>query len=146
MWKFTAKYEDYNGKPKEKELRFNISDTELRKLQFSIPGGLDKYYANLAEEKDPAKIYEAFDKFVDMSYGVVSDDGEEFVKSPEILAKFKSSPAYDAFMDYIMTSENGASKFIMGVFSKKVMNILNSPEGKKIAEENGIDITPIINK
>lgn len=145
MWKFTAKYEDYNGNPKEKELFFNISDSEIRRLQFTMEGGLEGYYSKLANEKDPAKIYEAFEKFIDLSYGVVSEDGEEFIKSPEELAKFKNSLAYDAFMDYIMTSENGASKFITSVFSKKLMNRVNSPEGKKIAEEHGIDISPILN-
>lgn len=143
MWKFTAHYENYNGETREKVLRFNLTATEIRKLQFSKEGGIDKYYEKIVETKDYAAIYNTFEELVKLSYGVMSEDGESFVKNDEEYAKFKNSPAYEAFMDYLFESEDGTSKFVMGILPKNYVNRINSPEGKKIAEEHGIDISAI---
>lgn len=145
MWKFTAHYENFNGETREKELRFNLSASEIRSLQFSKEGGIDKYYQKLVSENDTAKLYKAFEDLIKISYGEISPDGECFVKSDEIFSKFHDSPAYDAFMDYILTSENGAAKFVTGIMPKNYMDKLNTPEGKKIIAENGIDISPLTN-
>ena len=40
-------------------------------------------------------------------------------------------------------TDDGATKFIMGIMPKNYVNKINSPEGKKIAEEHGIDLTPL---
>lgn len=145
MWKFTAHYENFNGEEKTKELRFNLSSSEITSLQFSKEGGIDKYYQKLVEEGNSGKLYSAFEELIKLSYGVISDDGERFIKNEEEYSKFHDSPAYDAFMEYIMTSENGASKFIMGILPKKYVNKINTPEGQKIAAEHGIDVTSLTN-
>lgn len=143
MWKYTAKYENFNGEQKEKVLRFNLTATEIRNLQFSKEGGIDKYYAEVVESKDAKRIYEIFEDLVRLSYGTISEDGDRFIKSEEEYAKFKDSLAYENFMDYIMTSDNGASNFIMGIMPKSYIERLNTPEGKKIAAEHGVDITSL---
>lgn len=145
MWKFTAHYENFNGEERTKELRFNLSASDIRKLQFSKEGGIDKYYQKLVEENDTAKLYQAFEDLIKLSYGVISDDGESFIKTEEEYQKFYNSPAYDAFMDYILTSENGAAKFVTGIMPKKYMDKINSPEGKQLAAEYGIDVSPLTN-
>ena len=145
MWKFTAHYENFNGEPREKVLRFNLSPSEIRSMHFHKEGGIDKYYQNLVEEGDTGKLYQAFEELVKLSYGVISADGDQFIKSEEEFSKFHNSPAYDAFMDYIITSENGAAKFITGILPKDYVNKINSPEGKKIAAEHGVDISSLTN-
>ncbi|MBP5598379.1 MAG: hypothetical protein J6Y02_23635 [Pseudobutyrivibrio sp.] len=146
MWKFTAHYENFNGEERSKELRFNLSASDIRTLQYSKEGGIDKYYQKLVDEGDSGKLYQAFEDLIRISYGVISDDGERFIKSEEEYSKFHDSPAYDAFMEYILTSEDGAAKFITGILPKKYMDKVNSEEGKKIAAEHGIDISSISNK
>lgn len=143
MWKYTAKYENYNGEQKEKVLRFNLTASELRNLQFSKEGGIDKYYEEVVKSQNAKEIYGIFEELVHLSYGIISEDGDSFTKSEEEYNKFRNSLAYEAFMDYIMSSDDGASKFILGIMPKAYVNKLNSPEGKKIAEEHGIDITAL---
>lgn len=145
MWKFTAHYENFNGEERTKELRFNLSPSEIRSLHFSKDGGMDKYYQRLVDENNTAKLYQAFEDLIKLSYGEISPDGERFVKSDEIFSAFHDSPAYDAFMEYILTSENGAAKFITGIMPKGYVEKINSPEVKKLAAENGIDISPLTN-
>ena len=145
MYKFVAKYENFNGDKKEKVLRFNLTASEIRTLQFSKEGGIDKYYEKIIRENDTAAIYNTFEELIKASYGIISDDGDQFIKSEEEYEKFKNSLAYEAFMDYIITSEDGATKFITGILPQKYMNKINSAEGKKIAAEHGIDISSITN-
>lgn len=145
MWKFTAHYENFNGEERTKELRFNLSPSEIRAMHFQKEGGIDKYYQRLVDEGDSKKLYEAFEDLIKASYGVISDDGERFIKTEEEYSKFHDSPAYDAFMDYILTTENGASKFIMGILPREYVNKINSPEGKKLAAEHGVDISSLPN-
>ena len=83
MWKFTAKYENFNGEQKEKVLRFNLTPSEIRKLQFSRKGGIDKYYQEMVESIDYAAIYNAFEELIKASYGIISEDGDQFIKSEE---------------------------------------------------------------
>ena len=83
MWKFTAHYENFNGEERSKELRFNLSASDIRTLQYSKEGGIDKYYQKLVDEGDSGKLYQAFEDLIRISYGVISDAGERFIKAEE---------------------------------------------------------------
>lgn len=122
MWKFTAKYENYNGEHKEKELFFNLNKHELRRLSVSVPGGIDTYYKKIVEAEDNKAIYESFEDLIHLSYGITSADGESFEKSEEEWEKFKSSMAYESFMDYIFGTENGAVNFVNGIMPASLRN------------------------
>lgn len=143
MWKFTAEYEDWNGVPKKKELFFNLTITEITKLQNTVRGGIDSYYQHILDAKDNVELYRRFEELVQLAYGVKSIDGERFMKNEEIFTEFKESMAYDVFMQYLMETEDGAAKFINGIMPARLRAQLNTPEGKKIAEEHGIDISSI---
>lgn len=115
MWKFTAEYEDFNGVQKKRELLFNLTKAELRELNYSINGGIDKYYQNIVDAKNSKELYAAFEDVIKRAYGEKSIDGENFIKSDEIFNNFKSSMAYDVFMDYLLETEDGAIKFMNGI-------------------------------
>lgn len=143
MFKFTAEYEDWNGTPKKKELLFNLTKTEIIKLQNTKQGGLEGYYTRILDENDNVELYKRFEELVQITYGVRSDDGERFIKNDEVFNAFKESVAYDVFMQYLLTTPNGASEFIKGILPKDIVAKLNTPEGKKLAEEHGIDVTAL---
>lgn len=145
MWIHRVKYEDYDGNERSRELYFNLTQSEIIKLQNTVKGGIDSYYKTLLNENDNVKIYECFEELVKLAYGKKSPDGENFNKSPEIFEEFKSSMAYDAFMEFLLTTEDGASRFITGIMPAKLMARLNTPEGKKIAAEAGIDTSLLKN-
>lgn len=120
MWKFTAEYEDFDGNNRKKELLFNLTKAELRELNYSVNGGIDKYYQDIVDSKNSKELYSAFSNIVKLAYGEKSLDGENFDKSEEIYARFKSSMAYDVFMDYLLETEDGAIKFVNGVIPAKL--------------------------
>ena len=143
MWKFTAEYEDWNGNPKKRELLFNLTMAEMMALQNSVKGGIETYYQRILDEQDNVSLYKRFEDLVKLAYGVKSDDGERFIKNDEVYNNFKESAAYDVFMQYLLTTEDGASKFISGIMPAKVKAKLNTPEGKKLAAEHGLDTSSL---
>lgn len=143
MWKFTAEYENWDGEPRKKELFFNLTISELTRLQNTVKGGIDSYYQHILDARDNVELYRRFEELVKLAYGEKSIDGERFVKNEEVFTAFKESMAYDVFMQYLMTTEDGAAKFINGIMPAKLKAQLNTPEGKKIAEEHGIDTSYI---
>ena len=108
-------YEDFNGNTEAEEVFFNISKMESLELEASYPGGYANYLQQVAESEDVAKILEAFKDIVKKAYGVKSEDGKRFVKSEEEFKKFEESPVYDEFMIKLMTEENYALDFVLGV-------------------------------
>lgn len=113
-------YEDLNGNEIKEEFFFNLSKTELVKLQHSEEGGLEAILSKMIDTKDNKKIFEFFEHFVHLSYGVPSADGKHFRKSKEILDDFISSPAYDIFFMEIITDEKKMADFINEVIPKKL--------------------------
>ena len=143
MWKFTAKYEDWNGNQKERDLFFNITQAELMRFQNTVRGGFDVFFERIIKSADNVQLYKTFEDLIKLSYGEKSVDGERFIKNEEVYNNFKESVAYDVFMEYLMETENGASNFINGIIPEKLRAKITSPEGRKLAAERGIDTTLI---
>lgn len=115
MYKHVVKYEDYDGKPQEKTLWFNLSKGELLKMELKAKNGLESTLREVSESKDRAKILEIFEWIIENAYGVKSDDGQRFVKNQEIIDSFKQSPAYDEFLFDLLTTEDAAVAFVRGI-------------------------------
>lgn len=127
MLKQVINYEDYNGTPRTWEAYFNLNDSELMKF-FTTEGDytLDKQVMKLFSERNGKKIMEVFDNLIDISYGEKSLDGIQFIKSPELLNKFKSSLAYDKFFMELVTDAGKAADFFNAIVSKKTAERMNA--------------------
>lgn len=117
MYKKTITYEDFNGEKQTEDFYFNLSKPEIVKLQLSIEGGLDKYIEGLAKESDPAKIIPFFERLIDISFGVKSEDGKRFLKDASYTEAFKQTAAYDEFYSQIILDQTGqeAINFVKGI-------------------------------
>lgn len=140
MYSELITYENFNGETVKERFYFNITRTELQKQNMHTKGGLLNYLTRIIATKDQEEIANYFEKIIDMSYGVKTDDGNHFIKSKELTDKFKCSAAYDELFYRLTTEDEYASKFINGIMPK------NMPEGnakdaevmkKKFFEETG---------
>ena len=52
------------------------------------------------------------DRLIDLSYGKRSEDGLRFIKSKEVLDEFKSSIAYEAFIEQMLSNQEEMVEFI----------------------------------
>lgn len=117
MFKKEIKFTDYNGKEREKEFYFNISRAEFAELEYSVKGGFSAYIDKIREANDTVEVMKAFKKLLELSVGVKSDDGVQFIKSKEISDEFFQSEAYSEFIMELIENPDLAGKFIEGISS-----------------------------
>jgi hypothetical protein len=131
MLKKTIAYVDFDGKPQTEDAYFNLSKTELIKTELTGEGGSFKeQLETIIASEDPKVIITAFELVLEKAYGVRSEDGKRFVKSPELFAEFTQTAAYDALFTELATDAEAAATFINGV----VPADLREADGKSAAE------------
>ena len=82
MLKREIKYEDFNGENVSEVVYFNISKPELIELEVEFNEGYGKMLERIIETKDNRELIKRFKEIVLLAYGVKSDDGRRFMKSP----------------------------------------------------------------
>lgn len=134
----TVTYENYYGEKKTKDLYFHLTKPELVDLQVSETEGLDKYIKRISASESQKEIVEVFKKIVKMAYGVVSPDGDRFMKNQEVKDAFLESPAYEAVYMRLATDEKEAAKFINGIMPKDLdkpaISAIDATAGPKVVE------------
>ena len=118
MYKKTITYEDFNGNTRTEDFYFNLTRSELIKLEAGRDGGLDTYLQKIVDAKDAPAIMDAFENIILSSYGVKSDDGRTFKKSKEISADFANTNAYDKLYTELCTDSDAAAAFVNGIMPK----------------------------
>lgn len=118
MYAKTITYTDFNDVERTETIHFNLSKTELSKMAATEGGGFGVRLQRMMDAKDIGEILDTITFIIEQSYGVKSDDGRYFRKSPEYLADFKDSPLYDEFWMMLMNDEDTISDFIIEVMPK----------------------------
>jgi hypothetical protein len=116
MIKKTMTYKDFTGEEVTEEFYFNLTEAELLELEISAEGNsLSDWLKKIVRAQNGAELIGTFKKIISTGYGVRSSDGRRFIKSPEILAEFRSTKAYsDLFMELSTDAEKGA-EFVNGL-------------------------------
>lgn len=127
MYTKTITYEDYNGVTRTEDFLFNLTKTELVKLEIGNVGGFTGKLERLVKAKDYVELSKYFDDIIRWSYGVKSDDGKHFIKTDEAYEAFKNSPAYDIlYMDLLEANEEDMADFIIGIMPKSLQKDIDT--------------------
>lgn len=110
----TVKYVDYFGVEKEETFWFNMSRTDLIRLEASEEGGWEDRLRKMIDTKDANQAYLFFEQFIKESYGVRTPSGG-FDKDERHYKEFRSSAAYDEFVWYFIEHPDEAGSFINGI-------------------------------
>lgn len=142
MFKKKVKFTNYFDMEVEKDLYFGLSESEIVDTNLTTYGGLETVIERITKEKDLPKLVELFKELVIKSYGEVSEDGNNFIKSKDVKERFIYSPAYDIIYMELMQSTDAAIEFVKGIMPKKYQGKLDetfkSDEyKKKVAELTG---------
>lgn len=121
MLKKTITYTDFNGLERTEDFFFNFTESELAMMEMTKEGGLTTALQRMVNAKENTTLMVEYEKLLLNAYGIKSDDGRRFEKSPEISKAFKEHPAYSEIFLSLFRDEKAASEFINGVFPAKLL-------------------------
>lgn len=141
MLKETITYVDFNDLERTEDYYFNLTRTELVRMEMSKYGSLTGLLTKITKANDMPDIFEAMENLILKSYGEKSVDGRYFDKSDAISNRFMNSPAYDKLFEKLTTDANYAYKFLIGILPKELAEQANkNPEVLKLIAENGVTV------
>lgn len=131
MRKETITSTDFNGVTETKDYWFNMSRSDLQKLNYKVNGGFQQFVnpdgtPKPLTEADMPKLIDLLEAILYYSYGEKSADGKTFKKNDEIADSFRYSNAYDELYMRLMTNPDAANAFISGIIPQAIMNEVNS--------------------
>ena len=141
MLKRTIAYEDFNGEKQSDEAYFNLTKTELVRLEIASKNGLAEDLMELTKSEDnKEELLAFFEKLILSSYGKKSEDGKAFVKNDAMRDEFKCSAMYDALLMDLVTDADLASSFIAGILPRE-MGEAAEKEALRIKTANALNVT-----
>ena len=141
MLKETITYIDFNDTERTEDFYFNLTRTELIRMEMSKNGSLTGLLTKIVKANDMPDIFEAMEMLILKAYGEKSTDGRFFNKSEEISNNFMNSPADDKLFEKLTTDATYAYKFLMGLLPKDLAEqAKKNPEILKLTAENGIAV------
>ena len=141
MLKETITYIDFNDLERTEDFYFNLTRTELIRMEMSKNGSLTGLLTKITKANDMPDIFEAMETLILKAYGEKSVDGRYFNKSEEISKNLMNSPAYDKLFEKLTTDATYAYKFLMGLLPKDLAEqAKKNPEVLKLTAENGISV------
>ena len=144
MFKYNIKYTDYNGVERDEPHYFNLSKAELMEMELSTQAGVEEMIRVMIATNDNAKIVQTFKELILKSYGIKSEDGRRFIKTPELRMQFEQSEAYsEFFMKLLANEDNLQTKFINGVISGTNVPNMDEKEAVEKLKELGFDTARI---
>lgn len=148
MYKEDITYTDYNGQERTETLYFNLTKSELARMNMTMAGGMEAYIKSIIASQNGQEIMDLFDMILSKSYGQKSLDGRRFIKSPEIYKEFTETEAFNEFFFKLVTNAEYAGKFVEGIVSSALKDIPKVPvdfTGATTDDEKANKIIPIAN-
>lgn len=123
MIKKTISYENYDNVTCVDTFYFNLTKSELRELEWSVPGGLVAQLNKMTENPDEnvAAMMRVLKTLILAAYGEKSDDGKRFIKSRDginLADEFADSAAFEVLFDELLSNENSINEFVTGILPK----------------------------
>lgn len=135
MIKQTITYKDFTGEEQTEDFYFHLTEADVIELEVSANGNsLSAWTEKIVRSNNGAEIIGVFKKILAVSYGVKSDDGRRFMKSPDILAEFQSTNAYSKLFMQLSTDADIASGFINGIMPEGMPKDKSAVDARKASE------------
>lgn len=132
MLKNTITYTDYDGMERTEDFWFNLSKTELTKLDAELPGGVLGVLRKIIDKKDRKALVDFIETLILRSYGEKTLDGKRFVKTPEMAEEFMQTPAYDELFMRILSDTDSQTSFINGVIPQSMAKEIEQTDKKQV--------------
>ena len=135
MFSKTFEYKGYDGNMHKETWWFNLSESELLKLELGSVGGINGLMNRMLREEHPDKIVDMFEKIILGAVGERSADGRRFLKRNGAVAEdFRETPAYDQLFLELVSSGDALSSFLKGAIPDEVRANLEKAEAERAKE------------
>jgi hypothetical protein len=126
MFKWTTTYVDFNGIERTEDFYFNLTkkeaiDSATKLLPPNATKGVTSedtfktLVQSLYQNPTAEEILHVFEVIIDMSYGVKSEDGRRFIKTPQVLEEFKQTEAYSELFMELTTDVTKSIDFVNAI-------------------------------
>lgn len=132
MLKKTITYTDYDGVARTEDFWFNLSKTELTKLDAELPGGVLGVLRKIIDKKDRKALVDFIETLILRSYGEKTLDGKRFVKTIDMAEEFMQTPAYDELFMSILSDTDSQTSFINGVIPQSMAKEIEQTDKKQV--------------
>lgn len=132
MFSRTFVYKGYDGKEHKETWWFNLSESELMKMELGSIGGINGLMNRMLREEHPEKIVDMFEKIILGSVGERASDGRRFLKRGGAVAEdFRETPAYDQLFLELVSSGEAIDTFLKGAIPEKVRKNVEKAEAEQ---------------
>ena len=128
MLRKPIEYLDFNDELQKEDFYFNLTLAEIAEMELSYEGGLSGHLQRIIKDKNGAEIIATFKHLLAKSYGVRSDDGKRFIKTPELWEEFSQTNAYDVLFIQLVTDAGYSAEFVRGIVPKSVAETMGTKE------------------
>lgn len=138
MYVKKIKYTDYNGDEREEKFYFNLNETELTKLQWSVKGGFRAMLEKIIDTQETTKVMPLLEEIITMSYGEKSVDGRRFIKKRDgvrLGEEFLETEAYNKLFVELLGDANKLAEFVNGIVDLPADKQISVETAKQYLEE-----------
>lgn len=125
MLKKTITYTNLFDEQVTEDFYFNYTKAELADKQYSVSGGLSSLLEGIKKSNDDAAMYDVFKHLILDSYGTISSNGRDFIKTKEQAEAFSHSEPYSILFMEIANDADAAIAFLTGILPKDISKELN---------------------
>lgn len=125
----TVTYEDLNGDDVTEDFHFHLSKLELLEMDAKL-GGLEKVGEQIGKSINAMEAYDLFKGLLLDAYGIKSEDGRKFRKSPEIRADLEHSDALGEIILELLAETDKAVEFFQKLLPAKMVKQIKEEEAK----------------
>lgn len=118
MIKKDITFENLDGVEVTETWYFAFSKLEAVEKELEL-GGLEETLQRITETSDAQTAYRIFKEIVVEAVGQKSENGNRFIKTPEIRADFEASPAMSELIFSFFEDTNQATAFFEGILPRK---------------------------
>lgn len=115
MLKKQVTYKDFDGNEVTETLYFHLSKADMVEMEMSADEGFGEQLKGIVASEKPSDLFRIFKKIVMDAYGVRSEDGKRFIKSPEQSLEFTQTEAYSALVMNFISDDQAAMEFVRGI-------------------------------
>lgn len=140
MYKYQAKFQDFDGNQKFEDIYFHMMAPEIADLEFEYQtdstNGFMDFVKDSLNTGDGRKVYAFFKLMIVKSYGRRSpDDASRFEKRPEWTREFLSSLAYENFFMFLVEDPANANLFFNGIMPQTLLEKAQAIEAQQSTTE-----------